>query len=79
MKNDCLKCAHLIEKSNGEHCGKCIRTAKDNFVPANNLKINSSKEDCTMKIKIKYHTDIETLEYIGGEKSNWIDLRAALA
>lgn len=30
-----------------------------------------------MKIKIKYHTDIEPLKYIGGEKSNWIDLRAA--
>lgn len=31
-----------------------------------------------MNIKIKYFTDIESLEYIGGEnKSNWIDLRAA--
>ena len=31
-----------------------------------------------MEIKIKYFTDIEPLEYIGGEtKSNWIDLRAA--
>ena len=30
-----------------------------------------------MKIKIKYHADIEPLEYIGGDKSNWIDLRAA--
>jgi len=31
-----------------------------------------------MNIKIKYFTDIEPLEYIGGEnKSNWIDLRAA--
>lgn len=30
-----------------------------------------------MEIKIKYHTDIEPLEYIGGDKSNWIDLRAA--
>ena len=31
-----------------------------------------------IKIKIKYFTDIEPLEYIGGEgKSNWIDLRAA--
>ena len=30
-----------------------------------------------MKIKIKYHTDIEPLTYIGGDKSNWIDLRAA--
>ena len=30
-----------------------------------------------MEIKIKYFTDIEPLEYIGGEtKSNWIDLRA---
>lgn len=32
----------------------------------------------TKNIKIKYFTDIEPLEYIGGEnKSNWIDLRAA--
>ena len=30
-----------------------------------------------MKIKIKYHTDIEPLTYIGGAKSNWIDMRAA--
>lgn len=31
-----------------------------------------------MKIKIKYHADIDRLEYIGGsEKSNWIDLRSA--
>lgn len=30
-----------------------------------------------MEIKIKYHTDIEPLEYIGGDKSNWIDMRAA--
>ena len=30
-----------------------------------------------MKVKIKYHTDIEPLTYIGGDKSNWIDLRAA--
>lgn len=30
-----------------------------------------------MKIKIKYHADIEPLTYIGGGKSNWIDLRAA--
>lgn len=31
-----------------------------------------------MNIKIKYFTDIEPLEHIGGEnKSNWIDLRAA--
>lgn len=35
------------------------------------------KEDYKMEIKIKYHTDIESLEYIGGDKSNWIDLRAA--
>lgn len=32
----------------------------------------------TKNIKIKYFTDIEPLEYIGGEnKSNWIDLRSA--
>lgn len=32
----------------------------------------------TKSIKIKYFTDIEPLEYIGGEnRSNWIDLRAA--
>lgn len=31
-----------------------------------------------MKIKIKYFTDlIDKLEYIGGNKSNWIDLRCA--
>lgn len=31
-----------------------------------------------MKIKIKYHSpQIERLEYIDGEKSNWIDLRCA--
>lgn len=31
-----------------------------------------------MNIKIKYFTDIEPVEYIGGEsKSNWIDLRCA--
>lgn len=30
-----------------------------------------------MEIKIKYHADIEPLEYIGGDKSNWIDMRAA--
>ena len=30
-----------------------------------------------MDIKIKYHTDIEPLTYIGGNKSNWIDMRAA--
>lgn len=29
------------------------------------------------KIKIKYFTDIEPLEYIDGYKSNWIDLRVA--
>lgn len=29
-------------------------------------------------IKIKYHTDITPIEFIGGnDKSNWIDLRAA--
>lgn len=31
-----------------------------------------------MNIKIKYFTDIEPVEYIGGEsKSNWIDLHCA--
>lgn len=30
-----------------------------------------------MDIKIKYHADIEPLEYIGGDKSNWIDMRAS--
>ena len=30
-----------------------------------------------MKIKIKYLSDIEPLENIGGLKSDWIDLRAA--
>lgn len=30
-----------------------------------------------MDVKIKYHADIEPLEYIGGDKSNWIDMRAA--
>ena len=31
-----------------------------------------------MKIQIKYFSDkIEKLDYIGGEKSDWIDLRAA--
>lgn len=30
-----------------------------------------------MNIKIKYHTDIEKIEHIGGSKSDWIDLRAA--
>ena len=30
-----------------------------------------------MEIKIKYHADIQPLTYIGGDKSNWIDLRAA--
>ena len=45
MKNDCLKCAYLTEKTNGEHCGKCIRTAKDNFKPANKQeKISFKKE-----------------------------------
>ena len=34
-------------------------------------------EELKMLIKIKYHTDIEPLTYIGGDKSNWIDLRAA--
>lgn len=32
----------------------------------------------TEEIKIKYFTDkIDKLEYIGGNKSNWIDLRSA--
>lgn len=31
----------------------------------------------TAKIKIKYHSDIDKLGYVGGEKSNWIDMRAA--
>lgn len=31
-----------------------------------------------MDIKIKYHVnDLERLDYIGGEKSDWIDLRCA--
>ncbi|MBF1250440.1 MAG: deoxyuridine 5'-triphosphate nucleotidohydrolase, partial [Lachnospiraceae bacterium] len=31
-----------------------------------------------MEIKIKYFSDeIERLEYIGGSKSDWIDLRVA--
>ena len=30
-----------------------------------------------MEIKIKYHANIEPLKYIGGNKSNWIDLRVA--
>lgn len=30
-----------------------------------------------LKVKVKYHADIDRLAYIGGEKSNWIDLRAA--
>lgn len=30
-----------------------------------------------LNIKIKYFADIIPLEYIGGNKSNWIDLRAA--
>ena len=29
-----------------------------------------------MEIKVRYHTDIQSLEFIGG-KSDWIDLRAA--
>ena len=29
------------------------------------------------EIKIKYHADIDEIDYIGGKKSNWIDLRAA--
>lgn len=29
------------------------------------------------EIRIKYHADIDEICYIGGEKSNWIDLRAA--
>ena len=28
-------------------------------------------------IKVRYHADIDLLEYIGGAKSNWIDLRCA--
>lgn len=28
-------------------------------------------------IEIKYFTDIDKLEYVDGDKSNWIDLRAA--
>ena len=31
----------------------------------------------TDNIKIKYFTDIEPLKFIGGEKSDWIDLRCA--
>lgn len=31
-----------------------------------------------MDIKIKYHNrNIEKLKFVGGEKSNWVDLRAA--
>lgn len=30
-----------------------------------------------MDIQIRYLTDIDKLEYIGGDKSNWIDMRAA--
>lgn len=30
-----------------------------------------------MNIQIRYFTDINKLEYIGGDKSNWIDMRAA--
>lgn len=30
-----------------------------------------------MNIQIRYFTDIDKLEYIGGSKSNWIDMRAA--
>lgn len=30
-----------------------------------------------MKVYIKYHADIEKLKFVEGEKSNWIDLRAA--
>ena len=30
-----------------------------------------------MNIKIKYFTDVEPLKFIGGEKSDWIDLRCA--
>ena len=29
------------------------------------------------EIKIKYHAPINKLEYVGGEKSDWIDLRCA--
>ena len=28
-------------------------------------------------IKVKYHADIEELQFIGGDKSDWIDLRCA--
>ena len=34
------------------------------------------KERHLKEIKIKYHADIDEICYIGGEKSNWIDLRA---
>ena len=30
-----------------------------------------------MNIKIKYFTDVEPIEFVGGNKSDWIDLRAA--
>ena len=30
-----------------------------------------------LKVKVKYHADIDRLAYIGGKKSNWIDLRSA--
>lgn len=30
-----------------------------------------------MNIQIRYFTDIDKLEYVGGKKSNWIDMRAA--
>jgi len=30
-----------------------------------------------MKIKIKYATDIDKLDFVEGDKSDWIDLRAA--
>lgn len=33
-------------------------------------------EDNFVEIKIKYHVDIDEICYIGGKKSNWIDLRA---
>lgn len=30
-----------------------------------------------MNIKIKYFTDVEPIEFVGGNKSDWLDLRAA--
>lgn len=30
-----------------------------------------------MEIKIKYFTDVEPIEFVGGNKSDWLDLRAA--